>query len=177
VAVVNDSTYGFDVTREATDGDVTTTVRLSLLRAPRFPDPETDQGEQTHRYGLVIGADVAAATAAGALLNTDERTVLGDKGIEPLVVANGQGIVLSSVKLAADRSGDLVVRVYESLGRRASGLVRVTVPVSSVVEVDLVEEPLPESAVGLPSAGGAVALAMKAFDVRTLRFTLRPASA
>ncbi len=45
LAVVNDSTYGHDVTRTVRpDGGTTTTVRLSLLRAPRFPDPETDQG-------------------------------------------------------------------------------------------------------------------------------------
>ena len=60
VALVNDSIHGFDVTRDAVDGHVTTTIRLSLLRAPRFPDPETDQGVQTHRYGLV-----SARTSSG----------------------------------------------------------------------------------------------------------------
>ena len=45
VALVNDSTYGHDVTRHVRDGGGTnTTVRLSLLRAPRYPDPDTDQG-------------------------------------------------------------------------------------------------------------------------------------
>lgn len=45
VALVNDSTYGHDVTRTVRDSTAgtTTTVRVSLLRAPRFPDPETDQ--------------------------------------------------------------------------------------------------------------------------------------
>jgi alpha-mannosidase len=44
-AVVNDSTYGHDVTSTVRDdGGTTTVVRLSLLRAPRFPDPETDKG-------------------------------------------------------------------------------------------------------------------------------------
>ena len=41
----------------APDGGTTTTVRLSLLRAPRFPDPETDQGTHRLRYALVAGAD------------------------------------------------------------------------------------------------------------------------
>lgn len=42
VAVVNDGTYGHDVTRAVrTDGDggTTTTVRVSLLRAPASPTP------------------------------------------------------------------------------------------------------------------------------------------
>ena len=40
VAVSNDSTYGHDVARHSrVGGGTTTTVRLSLVRAPRYPDP------------------------------------------------------------------------------------------------------------------------------------------
>ena len=57
VAVVNDTTYGHDVTRRArTGGGTSSTVRLSLLRAPRYPDPETDQGQHRIRYALRPGA-------------------------------------------------------------------------------------------------------------------------
>ena len=69
VALVNDSTYGYDATRDwVEDGRVTTTLRLSLLRAPRFPDPDTDHGVHTHRYGLVIGAGVGDAAREGEWL-------------------------------------------------------------------------------------------------------------
>ena len=45
VAVVNDSTYGHDISRTARpEGGTTTTVRLALLRAPRFPDPHDRPG-------------------------------------------------------------------------------------------------------------------------------------
>ena len=181
VALVNDSTYGFDVTRDAVEGDVTTTVRLSLLRAPRFPDPETDQGVQTHRYGLVIGADVASATEAGALLNTDERTVSGSQGIDPLVVVTGTGVVLSSVKLAADRSGDLVVRVYESQGARTTAELTLGTPAVEVVEagqavrvveVNLLEEELEGAPRLTLTDTGSISLSLKAFDVRTFRVRL-----
>ena len=58
VAVANDSTYGHDVTRSTRpDGDTTTVVRLSLLRAPQFPDPHADQGEHRLRVSLRAGAD------------------------------------------------------------------------------------------------------------------------
>ena len=169
-ALVNDSIYGFDVTRDAKDAEVTTTMRLSLLRAPRFPDPETDQGVQTHRYGLVIGADVATATAAGALLNSEERVIDGAQGVDPLVTISGEGLVVSSVKLAADRSGDLVVRVYESLGRRASGSLRVNAQISQASTVSLLEDELAGQRVEL--ADGAVPLKLGAFEVRTLRFAV-----
>ncbi|MGV2953396.1 alpha-mannosidase [Glutamicibacter sp. AGC46] len=169
-ALVNDSIYGFDVTRDAKDAAVTTTMRLSLLRAPRFPDPETDQGLQAHRYGLVIGADVAMATEAGALLNSAERVVHGAHGVDPLVSVTGEGLVISSVKLAADHSGDLVVRVYESLGRRASGSLLVNAQALSAATASLLEDELAGQAIEL--SDGAVPLKLGAFEVRTLRFAL-----
>lgn len=176
VALVNDSIYGHDVTRdvaETADGGtaVTTTVRLSLLRAPRFPDPDTDQGAQTVRYGLVVGADVAAATEAGIEFNARERALVGAGGVEPLVEVTGEGVVLSCVKLADDRSGDLVVRVHEALGRRATGSVVVRVPLTDTRTVNLLEEEraAPVAAVG---ADGGIFVELGPFEVRTLRMRL-----
>lgn len=170
VGLINDSIYGFDVTREAKEARVTTTMRLSLLRAPRFPDPQTDQGIQTHRYGLVIGADIATVTEAGALLNSAERVVVGAQGVEPLVAVTGEGLVVSSVKLSADRSGDLVVRVYESLGRRARGALKINAAYASATTVSLLEDSLAQAAIDL--LDGAVPLELSAFEVRTVRFKL-----
>jgi alpha-mannosidase len=62
--VVNDSTYGHDVTRTTrATGGTTTTVRLTLLRAPRFPDPIADQGRHRSRFGIVVGATIGDAVA------------------------------------------------------------------------------------------------------------------
>ncbi|MDS2173396.1 glycoside hydrolase family 38 C-terminal domain-containing protein [Nesterenkonia sp. CL21] len=167
VALVNDSIYGYDVTRDVHDADITTTVRLSLLRAPRFPDPETDQGVQTHVYGMVIGADVADATKAGIEMNLPRRRISGRSGVSPLVRCTGEGVVISSVKLADDRSGDLIVRVYEALGRRADGTVFVDAPVLSVRDVSLIEDDLDQGV----DAEGSVDVTLRPFEVRTLRFT------
>ncbi|MGP9782864.1 alpha-mannosidase [Glutamicibacter sp. AOP12-B1-11] len=169
-ALINDSIYGFDVTRDSTEAGISTTLRLSLLRAPRFPDPETDQGRQTHRYGLVIGADIASATEAGALLNSAERVIQGATPVAPLVTLDGEGLVVSSVKLASDRSGDLVVRVYESLGRRARGSLKINAKIAAASTVSLLEDALPED--GPEVADAEVRLALGAFEVRTVRFGL-----
>ena len=175
VALVNDSVYGYDVTRDVDDTGhdtrVSTTVRLSLLRAPRFPDPETDQGPQTVTYGLVVGADVADATRAGLEMNLAERRVTGGHGFDPIVKLrpdSGPGeLVISSVKLADDRSGDLVVRVYEALGARATGTLAVGVPVSAARTVSLIEDDL--DGADLPVEDGTLELALEPFEVRTLR--------
>ncbi|TPG15056.1 alpha-mannosidase [Pedococcus bigeumensis] len=174
VGIVNDSTYGYDVARNWTEDGVTTTIRLSLLRAPRFPDPDTDHGVHTHRYGLVVGTDVDGAAQEGVVLNTPARVVIGDHGFDALVRVDGTGVHLSCVKLAADRSGDLVVRVHEALGGRASATVHVDLPVASVGEVTLLEEPLDDGPRSPDPA--AVAMTLGPFEVRTLRFALAASS-
>lgn len=169
VALTTDSTYGYDVTRDSTpERGVTTTVRLSLLRAPRYPDPETDQGEQTHRYAFVIGAGVEHATASGLAMNLPIREVTGSP--VPPVVEASDGMLVSAVKLAADRSGDLIVRVYEPYGRRASGSVVFGQAVSAVSAVSLIEDGTFEE---LPLVDRReVVLTLTPFEVRTLRVKL-----
>ncbi|WP_439902004.1 alpha-mannosidase [Microbacterium azadirachtae] len=161
-ALVNDSIYGYDTTRDADGDDVTTTVRLSLLRAPRFPDPDTDHGRHEIRVGLVIGADAAIATAEGIALNAAATVVRGANEIEPLVSVAGDGIVVSSVKLADDRSGDVIVRVYEALGRRATGSLSVGFAHGGIREVSLIEDEREAPRTG-------EALSLRPFEVRTLR--------
>lgn len=177
-ALINNSSYGYDVTRDACDSRVTTTVRLSLLRAPRFPDPRTDQGPQLHHYGLLIGADIASATEAGIAMNIAQRTVAGGHGFDPLVELSGAGLLLSSVKLAIDRSGDVVIRIYEALGRRASGVLRFNAEVAEIMTASLLEDPLPHaSGVEKNEAGrntNALELNLGAFEIRTLRVRLKP---
>lgn len=162
IAIVNDSIYGYDTSREVDGDDVTTTVRLSMLRAPRFPDPDTDHGRHEIEVGLVIGADAEIATAEGIRLNAPAHVVRGANEVEPLVSATGSGIVVSSVKLADDRSGDVIIRVYESLGRRTTGTLTVGFEHTGIREVSLIEDELDS-----PRTGGE--LALKPFEVRTLR--------
>jgi len=164
VALVNDSIYGYDTTREV-DGDaVATTVRLSLLRAPRFPDPDTDHGHHQIEVGFVVGADAAIATTEGIRMNAMPTVVRGAREVEPLVSVEGDGIIVSAVKLADDGSGDVIVRVYESVGRRTTGALTVEFPHREVREVTLIEDELDE-----PRLGGE--LKLRPFEVRTLRIT------
>ena len=114
-ALVNDSTYGHDVTSAVrADGGTTTTVRLSLLRAPSYPDPDTDQGVHTLRYAFVPGAGIAEAIREGYLINLPERRSRGTAAarIPALVSVDNQAVVAEAVKLADDQSGDMVVRLY-----------------------------------------------------------------
>lgn len=170
VAVLNDSTYGHDVTRDVrADGGQTTTVRLSLLRAPRYPDPETDQGAHTLSFSLAPGAGIGDAVREGHGLNLPERVLRGAGPVAPLVAVDNDAVVVESVKLAEDRGGDVVVRLYESRGGRANATLAAGFPLSAAVESDLLERPLEGSAVAAPSPDGTVALTLRPFQILTLR--------
>ncbi|PZS19565.1 MAG: alpha-mannosidase [Pseudonocardiales bacterium] len=170
VAVVNDSTYGHDVTRHARGGGGTTTVvRLSLLRAPRSPDPVADQGLHRLRYALIPGADILDAVRAGYAFNLPLRELSGSvEAVQPLVTVDNDGVVVESVKLADDGSGDVVVRLYEALGARARARVDTHFPHSEVHAVDLLERRREEAAVAVEA--DAAVLALRPFQIVTLRF-------
>jgi len=165
VSVANDSTYGHDITRAV--GAQGTDVRLSLLRAPIFPDPEADQGR--HRFTTVLhpGADIAAAIEDGYRTNLAERVVRGARAVEPLVTVSNPAVLVESVKLAEDRSGDVIVRLYESLGGRARATVVPSFAVAGARSVDLLERDVATPEVS--AADDAIELTLRPFQIVTLR--------
>ncbi len=175
VAIVNDSTYGHDARRWALpDGGTATTVRLSLLRAPRFPDPETDQGRHEMRYALVAGSGIADAIAEGYDINLPLRQLSSAADpVEPLVRIDGdEAVLIEAVKLADDRSGDVVVRAYESLGGRAKARLVPGFAVASAVETDLLEREIPSEALGSTPAGvHGFPLRLRPFQIVTIRLS------
>lgn len=182
-AVVNASTYGSDVSpihADAAHGTGRgTMVRLSLLSAPLYPDPRTDQGAHSFAWSLVADADMNAVLVEAARLNSPVIGELPD--MAPLVsLADATGvIVLDWIKLADDGSSDLIVRLYEAAGGNATATLRLDAALSdakaSVQEVNLMEEPeldteLPRALAGdepMPADGAVVSLAP--FQLATLR--------
>jgi len=173
VAVVNDATYGHDVRREPrAGGGTSTTLRLSLLRAPRFPDPAADQDRHVLRYALVPGASVADAVREGYAINLPERRVPGGGDVDPVVRLEGPGaeaVVVEAVKLADDRSGDVVVRLYESLGGRARVRLVASFDLAEVTETDLLERRVERAALDESATATSVRLSLRPFQIVTLR--------
>lgn len=170
-ALLNDSTYGHDVRRDTReDGGTTTTVRLSLLRAPHSPDPEADRGRHSFTYALLAGAGIEEAIAGGYALNLPLRSA--PARVRALVAVDTTDVVVESVKLADDRSGDVVVRLYEACGGAVAARLSAGFPLAAAFDCDLLEEPGQGS--GRSSADGSVDLRFRPFQIRTLR--LRPAA-
>ncbi|MFE8946082.1 alpha-mannosidase [Streptomyces sp. NPDC007856] len=166
VALINDSTYGHDVSRTVReDGGTTTRVSLSLVRAPRIPDPGADQGRHRLTYSLLPGASIADAVAEGYALNLPLRVADSAGEPQPVVSVDGEGVTVEAVKLADDESGDVVVRLYESRGGRATGVVRTGFPLAGAQVTDLLERPLEDA----ESTDGGVSVSLRPFQILTLR--------
>ena len=87
-----------------------------------------------------------------------------------LVAVDHPDVRVEAVKLADDRSGDVIVRLYESAGGRASAALRAAFPVAGAREVDLLERDLPDGRAGVgPRPDGAVGLALRPFQIATVR--------
>ncbi|MDE9365930.1 glycoside hydrolase family 38 C-terminal domain-containing protein [Luteipulveratus sp. YIM 133132] len=168
VAVANDATYGHDIQRIVTADGVATQVRLSLLRAPQFPDPDADTGRHRMRYSIRPGSSVPDAVAEGYRMNLPLRRVTGARAPEPVLTVDEPAIVVEAVKLAADRSGDVVVRLYEAYGSRATGTLRAGFGLADAVETDLLEREVERRAVR-EVTGENVRLQLRPFELVTIR--------
>ncbi|NLE97169.1 MAG: alpha-mannosidase [Propionibacterium sp.] len=175
VSIVNRATYGHDVSRpESGDsrGPLPTTVRLTLARGPVHPDPFTDRGEHTFHYGLAVGTDVADAVEEGWRMVMPPREVEGP--LPPPLVTAGDGVSITAVKLADDRSGDIIVRCHEALGRRTTAALRFSRSVASAEVVNLLERQDGESELltELAIDGDVARAPLGPFQILTLRVRL-----
>ncbi|KKO53655.1 alpha-mannosidase [Paenibacillus sp. DMB20] len=170
VSLLNDSKYGFRADDQGLD--------INLLRSPGYPDPTADRAEHQFVYSLYPHqGDAAQAQVykAGYELNVPLRAVAGgvnrtEQPLQPAFSAfevDHPFIMIEAVKQAED-SDSVIVRLYETAGGRANGTLRIHLPVSSVDEVNLVEEKIGE----LDIAEGAVALKLRPFEIRTLQIHL-----
>ncbi len=162
-AVLNTGRYGHGL-----DG---ATVRVTLARAARYPDPDADRGH--HRVTLALAAhdgDRAEVLRQACALNLPMRGFIGtgEQLAEPIVRLAGAGVEVDAVKAADDGSGDLIVRLHEAIGARTSIEVSAAAGVAAAWRCPLTEEPTD----GVEVTDGRVRLTVRPYELVTLR--LRP---
>jgi len=171
ISLLNDCKYGHDIA-----GNV---MQLSLLRSPTWPDPMADRGRHRFTYALFThpGAWPEGDTVRrGQELNTPLIARLAGRhaGALPPEQAFCEGapggVILETGTPAEDGRG-WIVRLYESLGRPAAGVVlRAFRPLARVEETDLLENRLRE----WPADGQEIRLDFGRFEIKTLRLEFRP---
>jgi alpha-mannosidase len=116
-SLLNDSKYGYDAKDNV--------LRLSLLRSPTWPDPETDQGQHEFTYSLYPHNGTwreAMTVRQGYELNYPMFTVSTTPHAGSLPSAKSffaayeNNIVITAIKKDADDSS-LIVRYYEWAGK------------------------------------------------------------
>jgi alpha-mannosidase len=161
VSLLNRSKYGYDIKGS--------TMRLSLLRSPLWPDPTADRGAHTIEYALYphAGRWRAAGTARrGAEYGTPLLAVATDRhpgSLPPeksFVSLGPDRYVLASIKRAED-SDAWVVRWYESRGEPGTAELALPFTPRKVVTSNFLEEdgePVPSlgSVVKVPTPPNAV---------------------
>lgn len=175
VVIANNRMYGHDAQSHANDGHITTTVRQSLLRAPQYPDPDADQGLHEFTSLIAPAATVVEARAWGTILGSPLRTIMAANTELPALVsvAYDEGVTVSAVKLAADGSGDVIIRVHEHRGARASATLSLGFTALEVGVADLVETPITDNeGVILEKGTDSIRVGLRPFQVATLRVRL-----
>ncbi|WP_374010967.1 alpha-mannosidase [Leifsonia sp. LS-T14] len=168
VAIANDVVYGHDIRTLATpSGRPMVMARLSLLRAPLYPDPTADQGAHSFTVSLRPGG-IPEAIEDGYRQSLPPRPTRGTP-VEPLIAVSDPSVVVEAVKLAEDGSGDLVVRLYEAHGDRSTATVTTSIDWEAVEATDLLERPLESAAISAVSPRR-IELDLRPFELLTLRF-------
>lgn len=165
VALLNNGKYGHDI-----HGNV---MRMSLLRAPKAPDPECDMGRHVFSYVLMphfMPYNYANVVQAAYAFNSGVRSAaleptLGEEGVLPALVAcEDRNIVVETVKKAED-SEDLIVRMYESHNSRGKAELACARLVQSAVLCDLEEREIGE----LEVQDGLVSFDYRPFEIITIK--------
>ena len=163
VALLADGPRGYDVRNDA--------LQLTVMRSPRFPDPEADRGRQHIEWAVrPLGSlvDVSAIEREAETLAHPPRIVPGTPVLPAGAVRwNVEGALISALKPADDGSGDIIVRAWETTGGRQSGSFAMA-GMRSAVPCDALEEPL---GAPLERDGSGWQIAMDAFELVTLRLS------
>ena len=159
VALLSAATYGWSTLGQE--------MRMTLLRSPRWPDPEADIGEHElafavfpHAGGWQDGGVTAEALRFNAPLLLGE----GD-GDEPRswFSTDAPGLLVDTVKPAEDGDG-LIVRLYEAHGGRGSARLSVGVPFGEAWFANLLEDRLADAQVD----GAEVTIPYRPFEIVTV---------
>ncbi|MDR1634563.1 MAG: glycosyl hydrolase-related protein [Bifidobacteriaceae bacterium] len=172
LAVVRAGPAGYSVRRrksaDAARGAGFTELSTSLLRSPKFPDPVADQGEHRIDVALAVGP-TSQAVRHGYLMARPVRSHRG-AATTALVTSSDPGAIIDTVKLADDRSGDVVVRLYEAAGGRRQTRLGFGFAATACHETDLLERATSGSALVSTSPDGAT-VRLDPFQITTLRIS------
>ena len=164
VALINTGKYGHDIHNSD--------LRLSLLRAPKAPDPTCDIGVHHFTYVLlphfdqVPQSDVVESAYA---INAQCHVLPLDKqkgethNPSPFLQTSSRNLVIECVK-KAEKSSHRIVRLYEAHNTRGHASMHSAMPIKRAWLCDMEEKPIQE----LEISDGAVNFGYLPFEILTI---------
>ncbi|HTV57840.1 MAG TPA: glycoside hydrolase family 38 C-terminal domain-containing protein [Verrucomicrobiae bacterium] len=176
-ADLSDATHGFSLLNASKYGyDAKDNVlRLSLLRSPTWPDPETDQGHHEFTYSLYPHAGTwrdALTVEQGYDLNYPLFAVSTSRHAGPLPSEKSffsteeNNVVITAVKKDAD-DNSLILRYYEWAGKKGVIHIRLPRPASAAWETNLMEAV--EHPLALGDSSTVVAVPTGPYEIKTVK--------
>lgn len=165
ISLLNDCKYGYDI-----KGSM---MRLSLLRAPKWPDVTADQGEHEFTYSVYPHEQDwrnAHVVRMAAELNHPVTLAKGDTNTERLTTTqsfldfNARHVMLDTIKPAHHGEGT-ILRFYESAGGREKVTVSLPSPSVKACFINLLEEVQEE----IPVIDGKIVLDFKPYQIISLK--------
>ncbi len=167
LSLLNDSKYGYDAKDNV--------LRLSLLRAPTWPDPHADEGHHEFTYSLYPHGGTwkeAMTVRQGYELNYPLLAVpmQAHAGTLPpqqsFVSSTADNVVITAVKQAED-DNSLIIRFYEWAGKSGNVGIKLPKPAKAAFDVNLMEKS--EQPLTLSSGGSEVTIPTKPYEIRSVR--------
>ena len=181
-ALLTDCKYGYDVKGS--------TMRLTLLRSPKAPDPQADMGDHRFTYAILPfnGAfSVESVVREAYDLNYPVTVLPVDAGMDsgadprgaeaPLLRLDTAEVIIEALKIPEEAPGsevtpgEMIVRLYEAGGGSVNCTLSAAYPLESVQQTNMLERdprPLP-----LEDKGESLQLHFRPFEIKTLRLKLR----
>ncbi|MGO1470628.1 MAG: alpha-mannosidase, partial [Tissierella sp.] len=161
VALMNDSKYGYDIKDNV--------MRLSLLKGPIFPDPESDIGKHEFVYSLLPheGDYLQGKVADEAWsLNSPLRILEGEiKNTGQLIEVNSDSAVfVDAIKRTEDQNG-LIIRLHDHTGGRRKISVNPLFEYKEWGEVNLMEKDYNRRSI---SSEEGINFILKPYEIKTL---------
>lgn len=160
VAVLNDCKYGISMH--------TSELRLTLLKSASCPEMRADNGEQSFTYSVFAweGSFADSSVVEEAYkLNNKPQIVKGELDEKSFAELNKRNIFIDSIKPAEDKSGDIILRLYEAKKASTSCILTFNKQPNAVFETDMLENIKEE----LKLCENSVGLSFRAFEIKTLR--------
>jgi alpha-mannosidase len=157
LALMNDCKYGHDAKGS--------TLRITLLKSSKFPDPNADMGDHEFTYSIMShGGDFRTAEVEKQAAWLNDRLLVASGEVEDLrriVACDNENIYIDAVK-RAEHGEKVIVRFHEFFGKTSRVKLTSDFTIASWCETDLMEQPVS------PESFSAVDLAVKPYEIKTI---------